>query len=178
MVREIVKYGSQILRQPCAPVTQIDPSVKALVRDLFDSMKAAEGVGLAAPQLGVLRRVVVVDVSRQHPELLPISLINPRIVSAEGRELAEEGCLSFPDMYGQVARHTKVCIEALDVNGKLFAIDAEGFYARALQHELDHLDGKLFIDYLSPLKRQLMRGRLKALKTEGEAWDQQQHARA
>lgn len=171
MVREIVKYGSQVLRQPCAPITQIDPVVKALVRDLFDSMKAAEGVGLAAPQLGVLRRVVVVDVSRQLPEVLPVSLINPRLVAAEGREVGEEGCLSFPDLYGPVPRHTKVRVEALDINGKEFAIDAEGFLARALQHELDHLDGKLFIDYLSPLKRQLMRGRLKALKAEGEAWD-------
>ena len=171
MVREIVKYGSQVLRQPCAPITQIDPSVKSLVRDLFDSMKAAEGVGLAAPQLGVLRRVVVVDVSRQHPDLLPISLINPRILSAEGRETGEEGCLSFPDLYGPVPRHAQVRVEALDINGKQFTIDAEGFSARALQHAVDHLDGKLFIDYLSPLKRQLMRGRLKALKKEGEAWD-------
>jgi peptide deformylase len=173
MVRQIVKYGSQVLRQPCAPVTQIDPAVKALVRDLFDSMKAAEGVGLAAPQLGILRRVVVVDVSRQHPEVLPISLINPRIVAAEGREVEEEGCLSFPDLYGQVPRHAKVRVEALDINGKQFSIETEGFYARALQHELDHLDGKLFIDYLSPLKRQLMRGRLKTLKKEGERWDQE-----
>lgn len=171
MVREIVKYGSQVLRQTCAPVTRIDPSVKALVRDLFDSMKAAEGVGLAAPQLGILRRVLVVDVSRQQPELLPISLINPRIVTAEGRVVDEEGCLSFPDLYGQVPRHTKVQVEALDINGVQFTIDAEGFYARALQHEIDHLDGKLFIDYLSPLKRQLMRGRLKALKKDGERWD-------
>lgn len=176
MVRQIVKYGAQVLRQPCAPVTQIDPDVKALVRDLFDSMKAAEGVGLAAPQLGVLRRVVVVDVSRQHPELLPISLINPRILSAEGRETGEEGCLSFPDLYGQVPRHTQVYIETLDINGKLFTIDAEGFYARALQHEIDHLDGKLFIDYLSPLKLQLMRGRLKGLKKEGERWDLEHRA--
>jgi peptide deformylase len=171
MRREIVKYGSQILRQPCAPITKIDPSVKALVRDLFDSMKAAEGVGLAAPQLGVLKRVVVVDVSRQHPQILPISFINPRILSAEGREIGEEGCLSFPDLYGPVPRHVRVRVEALDINGVQFAVDAEGFYARALQHEIDHLDGKLFIDYLSPLKRQLLRGRLKALKREGEQWD-------
>ena len=171
MVREIVKYGSQVLRQPCALVTQIDPSVKALVRDLFDSMEAAEGVGLAAPQLGVLRRILVVDVSRQHPELLPISLINPRIIAAEGREVDEEGCLSFPELYGQVARATKVNVEALDINGKSFAVEATGFYARALQHEIDHLDGKLFIDYLSPLKRQLMRGKLKVLKSAGERWD-------
>ena len=171
MLREIVKYGSQVLRQSCAPITQIDPSVKALVRDLFDSMKAAEGVGLAAPQLGVLRRVLVVDVSRQHPEILPISLINPRILSGEGREMGEEGCLSFPDLYGPVPRHTRVRVEALDINGVQFTVDAEGFYARALQHEVDHLDGMLFIDYLSPLKRQLMRGKLKALKKEGEQWD-------
>jgi len=170
-MRPIVKYGSQVLRLPCAPVTQIDPAVKSLVRDLFDSMKAAEGVGLAAPQLGVLKRVVVVDISRQQPEILPISLINPRIVAAQGREVGEEGCLSFPDLYGPVPRHTQVRVEALDIQGKQFAVEAEGFYARALQHEIDHLDGKLFIDYLSPLKRQLMRGRLKALKQEGEQWD-------
>jgi len=170
-MRPIVKYGSQVLRQPCAPVTQIDPAIKSLVFDLFDSMKAAEGVGLAAPQLGVLKRVVVVDISRQQPEILPISLINPRIVAAQGREVGEEGCLSFPDLYGPVPRHTQVRVEALDIQGKQFAVAAEGFYARALQHEIDHLDGKLFIDYLSPLKRQLMRGRLMALKQEGEQWD-------
>lgn len=171
MEREIVKFGAKVLRQKCASVDAVDDKIRSLIEDLFDSMRAAEGVGLAAPQIGVLRRVIVIDVSAQEPEHPPIALVNPRIVTASGSVVGEEGCLSFPDLYGDVKRHASVEIEALDARGKPFAITAEGFYNRALQHEIDHLEGKLFVDYISPLKRQLMRGALKRLKKEGEAWN-------
>jgi peptide deformylase len=173
MAREIVKFGSRVLRQRCAPVEPVDDAARALVRDLFDSMRAAEGVGLAAPQIGVPSRVVVVDISHQEPLHPPVALINPRIVSLEGSQVGEEGCLSFPDLYSEVKRAELVVIEALDENGESIRISADGFLARALQHEIDHLEGKLFVDHISSLKRQLMRGSLKRLKREGEAWDQE-----
>ena len=171
MERQIVKYGAKVLRQKCVPVEEVGAEVKTLIDDLFDSMHAAEGVGLAAPQIGVLKRVIVIDVSSQEPEHPPLALVNPKIVSASGSVVGEEGCLSFPDLYGEVKRHAAVEIEALDGNGEAFRFTADGFYARALQHEIDHLDGELFIDQLSPLKRQLMRSALKRLKKEGEAWE-------
>ena len=171
MVREIVKYGSQVLRQNAAPVEKVDAEIKALVQDLFDSMHQAEGVGLAAPQIGVLKRVIVVDVSSQEPDRPPLALINPKIVSASGTIVGEEGCLSFPDLFSEVKRAASVEVEALDIHGEWFTCAADGYYARVLQHEIDHLDGKLFVDHISPLKRQLMRGALKRLKKEGEGWD-------
>ena len=172
MEREIVKFGAKVLRQKCAPVDAVDDEVRSLIEDLFDSMRVAEGVGLAAPQIGAPRRVIVIDVSAQEPEHPPIALINPRIVGASGSMVGEEGCLSFPELYGDVTRHASVEIEALDAHGKPFTIAAEGFYSRALQHEIDHLEGKLFVDHISSLKRQLMRGALKRLKKEGEAWNE------
>ena len=171
MEREIVKYGAKILRRKCSPVKEMDGEVQTLIQDLFDSMHAADGVGLAAPQIGELLRVVVIDVSGQEPEHPPVALINPRIVGASGSVVGEEGCLSFPGLYGDVERHAVVEVEAMDARGAPLRFTAEGFYARALQHEIDHLDGQLFIDLLSPLKRQLLRGALKRLRKEGEAWD-------
>ncbi|MDP6700904.1 MAG: peptide deformylase [Candidatus Latescibacteria bacterium] len=173
MKREIVMFGSQVLRKPCPPVTDIDDEIRALVGDLFDSMRAAEGVGLAAPQIGILKRVCIIDVSTQQPEYLPVVLINPKITAHEGEQVGEEGCLSFPDLYGDVERYSWVEVEATDINGETFKTAGEGFYARALQHEIDHLNGTLFIDHLSTLKKQLMRGALKRLKKEGEAWDRE-----
>jgi len=173
MEREIIKFGANVLRQKCAPVAQVDDEIRGLVDDLFDSMRAAEGVGLAAPQVGVLKRVIVIDVSGQEPDHPPIALINPQIASSSGTMVGEEGCLSFPSLYGDVKRHASVEITALDVKGERFSFTAEGFYSRALQHEIDHLEGKLFVDHLSSLKRQLMRGPLKRLKKEGEAWDRE-----
>ena len=173
MVREIVMYGSQVLRQKAAPVKAVDAGIKALIQDLFDSMRQAEGVGLAAPQIGVLEQVIVVDVSAQEPDKPPLALVNPKILSVVGTVVAEEGCLSLPDLYGEVKRPAQVEIEALDAHGEPFKFAADGYYARVLLHEVDHLDGKLFIDYISPLKRQLMRGALKRLKKEGERWDQE-----
>jgi peptide deformylase len=173
MKREIVMFGSQILRKPCPPVKEVDDDTRALVSDLFDSMRAAEGVGLAAPQIGLLQRICIVDVSLQQPEYLPVALINPKITTHEGEQIGEEGCLSFPELYGDVKRYAWVEVEATDINGKTFKTAGDGFYSRALQHEIDHLDGKLFIDRISSLKRQLMRGALKRLKKEGEAWDRE-----
>ena len=173
MKREIVMFGAQVLRKPCPPVKDIDDEIRALVGDLFDSMRAAEGVGLAAPQIGILKRVCNIDVSTQQPEYLPVVLINPKITAHEGEQVGEEGCLSFPDLYGDVKRYSWVEVEASDINGETFKTAGEGFYARALQHEIDHLNGTLFIDHLSTLKKQLMRGALKRLKKEGEAWDRE-----
>jgi peptide deformylase len=172
MVHEIVKFGSRVLRQKCAPVAQVNGEIEQLVEDLFDSMRDAEGVGLAAPQIGVLKRVVVVDVSAQEPNRPPLALINPEIVDCNGIIVAEEGCLSLPELFGEVKRHTEVEIKALDIKGEPFQFRTDGFFSHALQHEVDHLEGKLFIDHISSLKRQLMRGALKRLKKEGEQWDQ------
>lgn len=173
MIHDIVKFGAKVLRQKCHAISSFDPQVETLIEDLFDSMDAASGVGLAAPQIGILKRVIVVDISKQDANHPPLALVNPTLVRANGKESAEEGCLSFPEMYGDVQRHTHVTIEAFDATGKAFTLTAKGFFARALQHEIDHLDGKLFIDYISPLKRQLMRGALKRLKKEGEQWEKQ-----
>lgn len=171
MVREIVVCGSKVLRRKCEPVAQVDTEVKGLVQDLFDSLEEADGVGLAAPQIGVTRRVIVVDISSQEPEQPPIALVNPEITIGEGMAIGEEGCLSIPDLYGDVPRYTSIEVAALDSEGEPMKLQATGFYARVIQHEIDHLDGKLFIDYISPLKRQLMRGALRRLKKEGEMWD-------
>ena len=166
-------FGSQILRKPCPPVKEVDDEIRELVGDLFDSMRAAEGVGLAAPQIGVLKRICIIDVSHQQPEYSSVALINPVLTDYISEQVGEEGCLSFPDLYGDVTRHAWVEVEATDIYGQSFKTAGEGFLARALQHEINHLDGKLFIDLISPLKRQLMRGALKRLKKEGEAWDRE-----
>jgi len=171
MEREVVKFGARVLRQRCTPVAQADETVRALVQDLFDTMHAADGVGLAAPQVGEPLRILVVDVSRQEPQYPPVALVNPRIIATHGVQVGEEGCLSFPDLYGEVKRAATVRIEALDPRGEPVEITGTGFFSRALQHEIDHLDGRLFIDHLSPLKRQLMRGGLRRLKKLGEAWE-------
>ena len=169
--REIVVFGSKALRRKCDPVQAVDGEVTGLVQDLFDTLAGADGVGLAAPQIGVTRRVLVVDVSSQEKNRPPIALINPVISEGRGLAIGEEGCLSIPELYGDVQRYTSVDVEALNLNGDPFKISPEGFYARVIQHEIDHLDGKLFIDYLTPIKRQLMRGALKRLKRIGELWD-------
>lgn len=174
MEREIVKFGARVLRQTCAPVAQVDECTRTLVQDLFDTMHKAEGVGLAAPQIGEAVRVIVVDVSQQEPQHLPVALVNPEIVETRGVQVGEEGCLSFPDLYSEVKRAAHVRVKGLDPDGDPVEVAAEGFFARALQHEIDHLDGGLFIDHVSPLKRQLMRGSLRRLKKLGEAWDREQ----
>jgi peptide deformylase len=171
VIREIVMYGSKVLRRKADVVGGVSAETQSLIQDLFDSLDEADGVGLAAPQIGVSQRVIVVDVSDSEMDLPPIALIDPRITIGEGMSIAEEGCLSIPDVYGDVPRYTNIEVEALDRDGAPFKFNAKGFYARVLQHEIDHLDGILFVDHISALKRQLLLGALKRLKKEGETWD-------
>ena len=142
-VREILKFGNETLRKTCHPVQKFDLRLRLLLRDMADTMYEAEGVGLAAPQVGILRRAVVIDVQDDHGL---IELVNPVIISAEGEQAGPEGCLSKPGRQGYVVRPNKVTVRAQDRHGKFFEITGEGLLARAFCHEIDHLDGKLYID--------------------------------
>jgi peptide deformylase len=143
--------GSPVLRQRGAEVGQVNDEVRRLVDDMFETMDAAKGVGLAANQVGIARRVAVVDADGDR-----FAMIDPVIIEAEGSATAEEGCLSIPDIYGDVTRPDRVLIEAQDREGNRFRLDATGLKARAIQHEIDHLDGILFLDHLSLIKRQML----------------------
>jgi peptide deformylase len=154
-VRALHVLGSPVLRQQAAAVRTVDDEVRRLVDDLFETMRAAKGVGLASNQIGVARRVAVVDVGEEDPP--PLVLINPVIVErSEEEETAEEGCLSIPEIFGDVERPATVVVEALDRDGRKYRVEAHGYKARAIQHEIDHLDGILFIDHLSAVKRNLL----------------------
>jgi peptide deformylase len=146
--------GSPVLRQRSAEVAAVDDEVRRLVGDMFETMDAARGVGLAANQIGVARRVAVVDAEGDR-----FAMIDPIIVETEGSASAEEGCLSIPDIYGDVSRPERVVIEALDEHGNRYRREASGLKARAIQHEIDHLDGILFLDHLSLIKRQMLLAR-------------------
>lgn len=148
--------GSPVLRQRCADVAVVDDEVRGLIDSLFETMEAAKGIGLAANQVGITRRVAVVDV-----EDARLVLVNPVISGTEGRSRAEEGCLSIPEAYGEVMRPERLVLEALDRDGKPYRREASGLLARAIQHEVDHLDGILFIDHLGALKRQFLVSRWK-----------------
>ncbi len=146
--------GSPALRQHSAEVKIVDEEIRRLVADLFETMDAAKGVGLAANQVGVARRVAVIDADGDR-----FVMIDPTIIEAEGRATAEEGCLSIPEIYGDVARPERVVIDALDQDGARYRKEATGLKARAIQHEIDHLDGILFLDHLSLLKRGMLLSR-------------------
>jgi peptide deformylase len=146
--------GSPVLRQRSAEVKTVDDDVRRLVDDMFETMDTARGVGLAANQVGVARRVAVVDAEEDRFEM-----IDPVILESEGRATAEEGCLSIPEIYGEVSRPERVVIEATDRHGQRFRKEAIGLKARAIQHEIDHLDGILFLDHLSLVKRQVLLAR-------------------
>jgi peptide deformylase len=139
-------------------VTAVDDAVRQLIDDLLETMYAAKGIGLAASQVDVHRRVLVLDISDSRDA--PMSLINPEIVSAEGSAPGEEGCLSLPGIYDKLERAARIRVRALDRNGEQLEFDADGMLGVCIQHEMDHLEGKLFVDYLSELKRQLIRRRL------------------
>ena len=145
---DIYVLGAPILRQETKPIEEITDEIRTLVDDLFETMYAANGVGPAAPQVGRSERIAVVDVDDH-----PLVLINPEIVLVEGKQRGEEGCLSVPDIYVDVERARRVVVRALDRDGKPFEIDADEYLARCFQHEIDHLHGRLFIDYLSFVKR-------------------------
>ena len=143
-IRNIVKYGDEVLTKKCRTVEVIDERIKTLVKDMLDTLYDAEGVGLAAPQVGVLKRVVVIDVGDG-----PIVLINPEILKKEGTQTGPEGCLSYPGKYGEVTRPNRVVVRAMDLNGKIRELTGEDLLARAFCHELDHLDGHMFIEKVS-----------------------------
>ena len=149
-ILDIRVLGDPILRQQTKPVSAVNDDLRRLIDDMFDTMHAAKGIGLAAPQIGRTERIAVVDVEGGKQ---PLALVNPQIVSHEGSIKGEEGCLSIPDIFGDVERAATVVVRALDRDGKAFEVQGTELLARCLQHEIDHLDGKLFIDYLSLLKR-------------------------
>ena len=151
-VRSLHLLGSPVLRQRSAPVARVDDAVRRLVDDLFETMRAAKGVGLAANQIGVAQRVAVVDVGEEHPP--PLVLINPAIVERSAEtEIGEEGCLSIPEIFGDVERPMRVVVEALDRDGQRYRAEVGGYKARAVQHEIDHLDGVLILDRTSREQR-------------------------
>lgn len=169
MIRPILHYPDPELKKKSHPVSYIDQSVRELVRDMAETMYAAPGVGLAAPQVGVHQRVIVIDVegSLEAPRL--IAAVNPVIVHGDGESYEEEGCLSVPKYAANVRRHARVTVKYLDLEGNEVTAQAEGLLAIAFQHEIDHLDGILFIDHISPLKRELFRRRYRKTLEELES---------
>ncbi len=157
---EILQHPDPRLRQKAAPVTQFDTALQALIDDMFETMYAAPGVGLAATQVGIARRLAVMDCSEDKAKPQPLVLINPQILEPSDRVDMDEGCLSVAGYSDKVARWNKLKLLALDRHGKPFEMDAEGLMAQAVQHEIDHLDGKLYIDYLSSLKRERLRKKM------------------
>ncbi len=164
----IVKYGDPILEKPTAPVKSFDAELEALTEDMFASMYAASGVGLAAPQIGKSMRLTVVDVTGGKNPEAKIVLANPEIIHAEGEVREEEGCLSIPGFRGYVMRPQFVTIRAQNAKGESFEIRGENLLARAFCHEIDHLNGILFLQHLSMLKRDLIKRKIKKLKKQGE----------
>ena len=158
---DIYVLGSPILRQETKPVADVTDDIRRLIDDMFDTMYAAQGIGLAAPQVGRTERVAVVDVEGQK-----YALINPRILEQDGSIKGEEGCLSIPEVFGDVTRSYHVVVEALDRDGKLIGVDATDLLARCFQHEIDHLHGRLFVDHLSMLKRRSALAKWEKVKTE------------
>ncbi len=159
-ILEIKEYGEPVLREKALPVKEITPEILNLIKDMAETMYTASGVGLAALQVGVPKRIILVDGEEDGL----IVLINPIIIKSEGEVVAEEGCLSVPDIYSQVKRSSKVTIKALNENGDPIEITEEGLTARALQHEIDHLDGILFIDRIGRMERQILLNKLKKNK--------------
>jgi peptide deformylase len=170
----ILEYPDPRLRIRAEPVTKFDIELKTLVADMFETMYAAPGIGLAATQVDIHKRILVCDVGGESKQ--PLCLINPEIIRAEGKTNAEEGCLSVPEFYDFIDRAAVIRVRAQDPDGKTFELDAEGMLAVCIQHEMDHLEGKLFVDYLSELKRERLKK--KAVKKAKRATTETAEARA
>ena len=168
MIREIVKYPDPILQRPTEKITEFNEELRTLADDMFESMYKAQGIGLAAPQIGVSQRITVIDLSNKENPDDKIILVNPEIVAREGKQYAEEGCLSLPDIREKVSRAAKVKVRAQDLEGNWFEMEGTELLARAFQHEIDHLDGVLFLWRLSALKRDLILRKIRKLQKTGE----------
>ncbi len=168
MIHPIVKYGDLVLERPTQPVEKFDGELETLVADMFESMYAASGVGLAAPQIGISKRLTVIDVSNGKNPEAKIICANPEIIHSEGEQREEEGCLSLPGFRGHVLRPQFVTVRAQDASGREFEMRGEGLLARAFCHEIDHLNGTLFIAHLSLLKRDLIKRKIRKMKKAGE----------
>jgi len=168
MIREIVKYPDPVLEVPTEPVTEFNDELRQFVDDMFESMYAAKGIGLAAPQVGVSKRLTVIDLSfKERPEER-IVLINPEIILKEGKQYEEEGCLSLPEIREKVSRAAKVKVRAQDLDGNWFEMGGTELLSRAFQHEIDHLDGILFFRRVSALKRDLILRKIRKMQKAGE----------
>ena len=159
---EILHYPDPRLRNKALPVLSVDASVRTLINDMFETMYKAPGIGLAAPQVNVSKQVITIDISEDRDD--PLCLINPQIRVRDGVELMEEGCLSVPNIYEEVERAQHIVVAALDRDGKPFELEARGLLAVCIQHEIDHLEGKLFVDYLSEIKRQRIRKKIDKMR--------------
>lgn len=168
MIYPIVKFGNPVLEKPTEPVTVFDDALKKLVEDMFESMYAAHGVGLAAPQIGISKRLAVIDITFKEDPNAKVVLANPAILHSEGRVTQNEGCLSIPEFREPVTRARRVTVRAQDPNGKWFEKTGEELLARAFLHETDHLNGKLYISHLSALKRDLIKRKIRRLMKAGE----------
>ena len=168
MIYPIVKYGDPVLETPAEPITEFNDDLRKLADDMFESMYAAHGVGLAAPQIGIGKRIVVIDVTFKEDPDAKMVLVNPEIVKAEGRQRGSEGCLSLPDFREDVTRANIVTVRAQDLSGNWFEETGEEILARAFLHETDHLNGKLYISHISALKRDLIRRKVRKLVRAGE----------
>jgi peptide deformylase len=167
-IHEVVKYPHPVLARVGEPVSVFDADLKKLVAEMFESMYAAQGIGLAAPQIALSRRIAVIDTSFEKNPEDKIVLINPEVVEREGKQTEDEGCLSLPDIREKVQRAAWVKVRAQDADGVWFEVEGEELLARALLHEIDHLDGVLFIDRISRLKRELVLRKIKKLQKNGE----------
>ncbi|HEX5435117.1 MAG TPA: peptide deformylase [Candidatus Angelobacter sp.] len=168
MIYPIVKYGDPVLEKPAEAITEFKDELQKLVDDMFESMYAAHGVGLAAPQIGISKRIVVIDINFKEDPKDKLVLVNPEIIRMEGRQRGSEGCLSLPEFREDVTRPNVVTVRAQDLQGKWFETTGEELLARALMHETDHLNGKLYISHVSALKRDIMKRKIRKLMRAGE----------
>ena len=168
MLRPIVRYGAGVLQEPAASVESITPEISALITDMVETMYAAPGIGLAAPQLGIPLRIFVIDLSIGRDSSALITLVNPAFIERDGVQLEEEGCLSLPGFTATVARPARAVVRGLDAEGRERTYEGTGLLARAFQHEMDHLDGRLFVDRLRGIKRDLILRKIRKLARGGQ----------